>query len=63
MKLIAVLEGGAFDGLEHHLTAPARHIDVQRAAVDPEKVIPLARYFLTGDLDRGGRLIYRYEAP
>lgn len=63
MKLIAVLEGGAFDGMEHHLTAPAHHIDVQRAAVDPELRIAMHRYFLTGDLDRGGRLIYRYEAP
>lgn len=63
MSFLVVLDGGPFDGIEHEMQRPARHIDVRRVCRDPEHNVPMARYFPTAGLDRGGRLIYRYEAP
>lgn len=63
MSFLVILTGGPYDGIEHLLRAPARHIDVHRQCADPEHNGPLARYLPTADTDRAGRLIYRYEAP
>lgn len=63
MSFTIVLAGGPFDGIEHELEAPRRFVEVRRECSNPDHSLGPARYYPTSDTDRGGRLIYAYEAP
>lgn len=61
--IAVVLAGGPFDGTEHEVTTPTTGLVVRKVCAEHIEHNVVARYYPTGDTDRAGRLIYRYEAP
>lgn len=61
--IAVVLDGGPFDGRDHEVSELGAFLTVRKVCAEHLEHNVVARYYPTGDTDRAGRLIYRYEAP